>query len=215
MDILYLEDDILLAQSVKEELEEASYRVTWVRESEDVLNATFERSFSLYLFDVNVNGMNGFELLESLRESGDTTPALFITSRNQINDIKKGFGAGADDYIKKPFDLNELLVRIEAKMPQTSRYHLSQCFSMDAATLTITCHDVSQVIPAREFAILEYLYRNNNRLVSAETIIDALYDDIPISVSTFRTYIKNIKRHIQGCATVENVKGVGYRLRIL
>ncbi len=215
MDILYLEDDILLAQSVKEELEEASYRVTWVRESEDVLNATFERSFSLYLFDVNVNGMNGFELLKSLRESGDTTPALFITSRNQINDIKKGFGAGADDYIKKPFDLNELLVRIEAKMPQTSRYHLSQCFSMDAATLTITCHDVSQVIPAREFAILEYLYRNNNRLVSAETIIDALYDDIPISVSTFRTYIKNIKRHIQGCATVENVKGVGYRLRIL
>ncbi len=215
MDILYLEDDTLLAQSVIEELEDAAYRVTWVRESEEVINKTFEHRYKLYLFDVNVSGMNGFELLKSLRESGDTTPALFITSRNQIDDMQHGFKAGADDYIKKPFDLNELLIRIEAKMPRSAQCYLSKHFHMDAATLTITCHDVSQVIPAKEFAILDYLYRHNNQLISAEGIIDALYEATPISVSTFRTYIKNLKRHIHGCAVIDNVKGVGYRLRIL
>ncbi len=215
MDILYLEDDALLAQSVIDELEDASYSVTWVQESDEVIDLTFLTRFKLYLFDVNVPGMNGFELLKSLREAGDRTPALFITSRNQIEDIKQGFKVGADDYIKKPFDLNELLIRIEAKIETSSALYLSKDFSIDAQSLTITCKNSSQVIPAKEFAILSYLCSHQDQLISAETMIDELYEDTPISVATFRTYIKNLKRHIEGCAVVENVKGVGYRLRVL
>ncbi len=215
MDILYLEDDTLLAQSVIDELEDASYSVRWVQESDEVIELTYETRFKLYLFDVNVPGINGFELLKSLRESGDRTPALFITSRNQVEDIQKGFKVGADDYIKKPFDLNELLIRIEAKIPNSSALHLSKEFSIDALNLTITCKNSSQIIPAKEFDVLSFLCDHQEQLVSAETMIDELYEDAPISIATFRTYIKNLKRHIEGCAVIENVKGVGYRLRVL
>jgi len=214
MDILYLEDDTLLAQSIIEELELASYSVMWVRESDEAIEASFNNSFKLYLFDVNVPGISGFKLLESLRESGDLTPALFITSRNQIQDIKEGFKVGADDYIKKPFDLDELFIRIEAKMPKNDAMYLSSEFSIDSNNYTLTCKGTTTTLPAKEFAVLRYFCKRVNQLNETESIIDFLYEN-PISIATFRTYIKNIKRYIQECGAIENVKGVGYRLKIL
>ncbi len=213
--ILLLEDDALLAESVIEELEEAGYDVTWVQESEEAAEAAWEKGFSLYLFDVNVPGMNGFELLASLRESGDRTPALFMTSRNQIEDVRAGFASGADDYVKKPFDPQELLIRIEAKLPRSGRKIHSSVFSTDADNLAVFCHGRSETIPAKEFALLEFFLQRPNQLISPETIIDELYPENPISIATFRTYIKNLKRHLADCATVENVKGVGYRFKLL
>ena len=215
MDILFLEDDSLIAQSVIEELEYASYSVKWVQESDEVIDASFEDSFKLYLFDVNVPGMNGFELLKSLRESGDTTPTLFVTSLNQLQDIKKGFEVGADDYIKKPFDLDELLIRIEAKMPKKGMMQLSANFSIDNTNYTLLCKEKLHTLPLKEFEVLEYLSTHLGQLQSAQDIIDALYEESNLSLATLRTYIKNIKRHIEGCAIIENVRGVGYRLKIL
>lgn len=214
MNILYLEDDALLAQSVIDELEDASYNVTWTPSSEEVVELTFSNSYDLYLFDVNVEGMSGFELLKSLRESGDKTATIFITSLNQIQSLKEGFSVGADDYIKKPFDLDELLVRIEAKMPQTSQIVLSKKFSIDLQSHQIITEQKSTTLPSKEFSILHFFTRHLNELFSAESIIDELYEE-PISLATFRTYIKNLKRHLEGVAVIENVKGVGYRLRVL
>lgn len=215
MDILFLEDDTLIAQSIIEELEYASYSVKWVQESDEAIDACYDETFKLYLFDVNVPGMNGFELLKSLRESGDTTPTLFVTSLNQLQDIKKGFAVGADDYIKKPFDLDELLIRIASKMPKTEALQLSKYFAIDKTNYTITCQDKKETLAVKEFEVLEYLCLHKDQLHSPEEIIDALYEDTHPSIATFRTYIKNIKRHIDGCAIVENVRGVGYRIRIL
>ncbi len=215
MDILYLEDDTLLAQSVIEELEYASYSVMWVQESDEAIEASYDTHFKLYIFDVNVPGITGFELLKSLRESGDNTPALFITSLNQIENIREGFAVGANDYIKKPFDLDELLIRIEAKMPQEVALHLSNKFSIDNTNFTIKCNGNTIAMPTKEFAILECLCKDVNQLHSSESIIDDLYEENPISLATFRTYIKNIKRHISDCAIIENVKGIGYRIKIV
>jgi len=215
MDILFLEDDTLIAQSVIEELEYASYSVKWVQESDEAVDASFEQTFKLYLFDVNVPGMNGFELLKSLRESGDTTPALFVTSLNQLQDIKKGFEVGADDYIKKPFDLDELLIRIEAKMPSQGTLKLSNSFSIDNTNYSLLCHEKLITLPPKEFAVLEFLSTRKEQLHSSQEIIDALYEDANVSLATLRTYIKNIKRYIEGCGVIENVRGVGYRLKIL
>ncbi len=214
IDILYLEDDPLLAQSIIEELEDSSYSVLWVRESDEAMEASFSSSFKLYLFDVNVPGINGFELLKSLRESGDLTPTLFITSRNQIQDMKEGFRVGADDYIKKPFDLDELFIRIEAKMPKDDKIYLSPEFSIDVKNYTLFCKEKVLPLTLKEFAVLRYLFERLNQLNETAAIIDHLYEE-PISIATFRTYIKNIKRYIDGCGVIENVKGVGYRLRIL
>jgi len=215
VDILFLEDDKLLAQSLLDELEDSRYSVDWVQESDDAAQKCYEKSYKLYLFDVNVPGINGFELLEQLRESGDTTPAIFLTSQNQIDDLKKGFEVGADDYIKKPFDLHELLIRIESKMPKSSKIQLSSNFSIEALTHKVTCKGVEQKLPQKEFSLLEYMCQNEDVLLSPDDIIFALYEDTTISIATFRTYIKNLKRHLDGCIEIENLKGVGYKFKIL
>ncbi|MDQ7068118.1 MAG: response regulator [Sulfurimonas sp.] len=106
--ILLLEDDITLGDTLCELLESEGYELSLVRLGNDVLDLTQEQSFELMLFDVNVPDYNGFELLASLRESGDTTPCIFLTSLNDIASLSKGFEVGADDYLKKPFDFDEL-----------------------------------------------------------------------------------------------------------
>jgi len=214
-DILFLEDDKLLATSIIEELEDASYSVEWVSEGDDAAEKSYESRYKLYLFDVNVPGINGFDLLEQLRLSGDTTPAIFLTSQNQINDLKKGFEVGADDYIKKPFDLDELLIRIASKMPKDSKMHLSSSFALETSTCRVTCKGIEQKLPLKEFALLEYMLQHQEVFLSPDDIISALYEESSISIATFRTYIKNIKRHVEGCIEVENMKGVGYRFKIV
>jgi len=213
--ILFLEDDKLLAMSVLDELREASYEVDWVQEGDEAAEACFAKKYSLYLFDVNVPGINGFELLEQLRRSGDVTPAIFLTSRHQIDDLARGFEAGGDDYIKKPFDLNELLIRIASKMPKTGLEQLSKHFALDASNLSVTCKENVHKLPAKEFALLSYLCRNREQFLSPDDIIFNLYDERQISIATFRTYIKNLKRTLEGCVVIENMKGVGYRVKIL
>jgi len=215
VDILFLEDDKLLAQSLLDELEDNGYSVDWVQESDDAAQNCYEKNYKLYLFDVNVPGINGFELLDQLRKSGDTTSAIFLTSQNQIDDLKKGFEVGADDYIKKPFDLHELLIRVESKMPKSSKIQLSPDFSIEALTSKVICKGVEQKLAQKEFSLLEYLCKNQDALLSPDDIIFALYEDTTISIATFRTYIKNLKRHLGGCIEIENMKGVGYKFKIL
>ncbi len=214
-DILFLEDDRLLAQSVLDVLSSASYNVDWVEEGDEAADASYDHNYKLYLFDVNVPGLNGFELLEQLRRSGDTTPTLFLTSRNQIEDLEHGFQIGANDYIRKPFDLHELLIRIKSKMPKTSLQYFSPHFAIDASASCIHCyHDVKK-LPAKEFALLSYLCQHQDCYLAPEDIIFALYEEKSISIATFRTYIKNIKRHLSTCGSIENLKGVGYRFKVL
>ena len=215
VDILFLEDDKQLAYSVVEELEHASYSVDWVQEGDEAAEISYTKKYKLYLFDVNVPGMNGFELLQYLRNSGDTTPAIFLTSKNQLNDLKKGFEVGANDYIKKPFDLHELLIRIASKMPKNTINQLSLNFAIQASTSSIICKGVSKRVAKKEFLLLEYLSNKQDVFVSPEQITSAIYEDTNISIATFRTYIKNIKRYISGYAEIENMRGVGYRFKIV
>jgi len=205
---------MLLAQSVIEELEDAGYEITWAEESDTVIDITYKTRFDLYLFDVNVPGMNGFELLRILRESGDSTTAIFMTSRNQIDDLRKGFGAGADDYIKKPFDVDELLIRITSKLPQQKLIRLSPFFTIDPQGYSVTCNSSTNKLPPKEFGLLRYFVDHRGQLLETDRIMEEFMES-SISIATFRTYIKNLKRHIDGCALIENIKGVGYRFTLL
>ena len=112
--ILLLEDDIVLSETLIELLASEAFTVEHVSDGEMALDATFMRHFDLLLLDVNVPFVNGFELLKSLRDSGDKTPAIFITALTDVASLSRGFDVGADDYIKKPFDFDELLIRIHA-----------------------------------------------------------------------------------------------------
>jgi len=214
MNILLLEDDVLLAQSVIDELEDNSYTISWACESDEVFDFTYENKFDLYLFDVNVPGINGFEILKSLRESGDDTPAIFMTSRNQIDDLRDGFSAGACDYIKKPFDIDELMIRIVSKLPVSTEIRYSSIFSIESNEYKIRCKEKNMTLPVKEFRLLEYFITYKSQLVQTDKIISDVFESA-ITIATLRTYIKNLKRHIDGCGVVENIKGVGYRFKFL
>ena len=113
MKILLLEDDLMLSEVIVEHLEEYGYKVTALYDGIAAEDLLFEEKFDLLLLDVNVPLLNGFELLKNLRESGNNTPAIFITSMNTPQDVLEGFELGANDYLKKPFEMIELKARID------------------------------------------------------------------------------------------------------
>ena len=119
--ILLLEDDRALAETITELLEESGYSVDTFFNGNDAIDASYEKSYDLYVFDINVPDISGIDLLESLRQAEDKTPTIFISALVDLETIAKGFAVGADDYIKKPFFPEELLIRIEAKLAQQTK----------------------------------------------------------------------------------------------
>ncbi len=115
MKILLLEDDQILCESLKEFLELEGYQVDVAHRGPEVFDLTFTQKYDLYILDVNVPEIDGFDVLSSLKDAGDETPAIYITALTDINSISKGFDIGAEDYIKKPFDPEELVIRIKRK----------------------------------------------------------------------------------------------------
>ncbi len=212
--LLFLEDDALLGETVYEDLQEAGFSVEWVKNADKAAESTFENRYDLYLLDVNVPGMSGFDLLSSLRQSGDETPAIFLTARSEISDLKEGFGAGADDYVTKPFDMQTLLIRIEAKI-KDERVIITPRLALDREQFALIIDNTPRPLPKKEFEILEYFITHKKRIVSKDEILTRLYEDEFISDTTFRVYIKHLNTHMEGLARLKNVRGVGYRFEIV
>jgi len=209
--ILLLEDDELLGETLSEDLEEAGFEVLWVKDADAASDACYETHYDCYLFDVNVPGMSGFELLKSLRESMDETPTLFLTARSSIDDLQEGFDVGADDYITKPFDLAMLIVRIRAKIKTDTIFHITPQCKLDCQSQTLHVKGTSELLPRREYEILCYYLKHKERIIGKDEILNTLYEGEFISDSTFRVYIKNINKHLDTCAKLSNVRGVGYK----
>jgi len=121
MKILLLEDDKILCASLQEFLELEGYSVDVAHRGSEVFDLTFKEIYDLYILDINVPDVDGFDVLSSLKQAGDTTPAIYITALTDIHSISKGFEIGVDDYIKKPFDPEELVIRIKSKYQQEDR----------------------------------------------------------------------------------------------
>ncbi len=212
--VLFLEDDQLLGETVYEDLQDAGFFVDWVKDGDEVAEICYSHRYDLYLFDVNVPGISGFDLLTSLRQSGDDTPAIFLTARGEINDLRVGFDCGADDYVIKPFDMQTLLIRIEAKI-KDERLIVSRHLLLDREQYTLIVNDKPYRLAKKEFEILEYFITHKKRIISKDEIITELYEEEFISDTTFRVYIKQLNSHLGGYAKLVNVRGVGYRFEIL
>ncbi|MDH5465012.1 MAG: response regulator, partial [Thiovulaceae bacterium] len=145
--LLLLEDDLNLHETVSEFLEEAGFAVVSCYNGEEAETALYENKFDLLLLDVNVPSPNGFELLKISRAQGNTTPAIFLTSRNAIDDLEEGYDSGCDDYLKKPFELKELLIRIQSLLKRsfyhtpTERITINERFSFDTKDDTLLDQD--------------------------------------------------------------------------
>ena len=211
--VLLLEDDPLFGESLQDLLEEACYEVTLCRNGQEALDATFHTKFDIYLLDINVPLIDGMSLLQELRHSDDRTPAIFLTSHSDKAVMVKGFQSGADDYMKKPFDTDELLLRMKALLMRT----LSECDECGALRLDHqqkrAFYDGEEInLSVKEYALLCLLVHHVGKIVTKEMITEALWSASEnVSNGAIRVYINRLKKEL-GTLVIENIRGVGYRL---
>jgi len=217
--LLLLEDDPNLSESVSEYLEEQGYSVTCVYDAATAEDTLYEQKFDLLLLDVNVPGGDGFSLLKNSRKEGNATPAIFITSRNAMRDVEEGFESGGDDYIRKPFALKELLLRIQTILKRNF-YHnptdlltLAEGVTYDIDNQILSVNGEIQNLQLKEHKLLKLFIQHKNELLAHEVIMEHLwdYDEIP-SDGSLRTYIKTLRK-LLGKDSIVSHKRLGYQFR--
>jgi len=215
--ILLLEDDVNLNETIEEYLIEQGFEVSCAFEGQGAGDLMYENSYDLFLLDVNVPSPNGFELLKSARESGNTTPAIYITSLNSTEDLSKGFESGCDDYIRKPFALQELLLRIN-NIIKRNFYHnpneivkIDEKLSYDVKADELLREGVSVGLNNKEKLLIKLFLQHANEQISHEVIYDHLwsFEEEP-SDTALRTYIKNLRK-ILGKDRIVSIKRYGYK----
>lgn len=214
--ILIVEDDNMLQEILEEFLREEGYDVSIASDAREGLNLAYEQNFDLWILDVKIPYGDGFSLLKNLRELGKTTPAIYTTSLNTIQDLEQGYLSGCDDYLKKPFELKELAIRVRTLLKRRFAHKHEEFeelgggwrFSLDGKMLFLG--DEPHILTAKETELLSLFLQNKNRLLSHEEIYDQLwqYDETPSEMS-LRVYIKNLRR-LLGKDRIVNSRGEGY-----
>jgi DNA-binding response OmpR family regulator len=214
--ILLLEDDIQLSDTVKQFLELKGYDVLVAYDGVHAEELVYEKHIDLMLLDVKVPYVSGFDFLKAVRAEGKETPAIFITSLNSVEDVEKGFALGCDDYIRKPFALKELLVRVESLMKRSFGTHdekivIDDGLFFDVKELVLTKEGNRVSLKTKELKLLALFLQHTNELLEYEKINETLweYDEEPSSGS-LRTYIKTLRAAI-GKEKIETIKNIGYR----
>ena len=212
--VLLLEDDALLGETLEDLLEEESYEVVHFLNGQEALDATFDTKFDIYLLDINVPLLDGVSLLKELRGADDTTPAIFLTSHKDKSMIEQGFLSGADDYIKKPFDNDELLWRMKAVLSRSTQeaQELAGILSHDKTHRTILYKNEVLELSQKEYALAVLLMQHLGETVPKELIFDTLWSASEGgSDGAIRVYINRLKSLLPEMK-IENIRGVGYRL---
>jgi DNA-binding response OmpR family regulator len=213
--ILLLEDDKTLALTLQELLEDEGYHITLVFDGEQAAIMSYEEKFDLYIFDINVPEIDGLSLLEALREADDNTPTIFITSMNASSDVLEGFELGANDYLKKPFEMIELKARIDNikrhfKIDDERILAINNEISYDFERQIVIFKSKEVQLSKKEGEFLAYFLHHRGKVLSADELMVNVwsYDTAPSS-ATLRTYIKNIRR-VLGEEVITTIRGVGY-----
>jgi len=212
--ILLLEDDLLLGETLEDLLDEEGYTVHWCKNGQEALDASFSSKFDLYIFDINVPLINGLTLLSELRSADDITPAIYLTSHQEKSIMQEGFKNGADDFMKKPFDSDELLLRIEAvlRRSQGKRGECVGSLCIDTTRSVIYENNGELSLSKKEYILLSLLVESEGKTVSKEMIIDALWpSNASVSDGSIRVLINRLKQELSS-VEIHNVRGIGYRL---
>ena len=213
--VLLLEDDMNLSDTVSEYLEEQGYEVDQAFTSDEALEKVYESKYDILLLDVMVPGIDGFELLKKIRQQCEA-PAIFITSLDSVENLEKGYESGCDDYIRKPFALKELVLRMETLLKRSfetkeSRIPIDErsYFDLDKNELVVDGKSVN--LNQKELRLLRLFLKHRGEQLSHEKIYDTLwdYDETPSDMA-LRTYIKNLRK-ILGKESIESIKRYGYK----
>ena len=206
----------MIGESIGDGLRSDSYAVDWVRDGAAVELATAGVAYDLLLLDLGLPGKQGMDVLRSLRARGSDTPVLIISARDGTPDRVAGLDAGADDYLVKPFDLDELLARVRALL----RRRVARTRSMivhGALTLDLASHDVTfdgepVRLSAREFSVLRALLDSPGTVVSKSQLEEKLYGwNAEVESNTVDVYVHHLRKKF-GADFIKNVRGVGYKV---
>jgi len=216
MRILLVEDDAALGQATQAALRLEGYAVDWLRDGQHADDALRSDSFDAVVLDLGLPRKDGLDVLSALRARGDSTPVLCLTARDTLQDRVSGLDHGADDYLVKPFDLDELNARLRALMRRSAGRAVNwvECgaLRMDVAGHQVQLDGQAVDLSAREFAILTTLLESAGRVVSRERLEDSLYGwDQEISSNALEVHIHHLRKKL-GSDWIQTVRGAGYRL---
>ncbi|MEH6604492.1 MAG: response regulator transcription factor [Pseudomonadales bacterium] len=217
MRLLLVEDDQHLGDTVQRALQLEGYAVDWLTEGNTVVSATMTTPYDLIVLDVGLPGMDGYQVVTALRDKRNRIPVLMLTARDAIPDRISGLDAGADDYLTKPFDIDELFARIRSLIRRsgdnTSNEMVAGNLNFDSSNRSVTFAGDAVDLTARELAILEVLLRNKNRFVTKEKLEDSLYSwGQEISSNTIEVYVSRLRKRF-GTDFIQTKRGLGYKVQ--
>ncbi|MDD3596972.1 response regulator transcription factor [Sulfuricurvum sp.] len=217
MRLLLLEDDVILKDSIEEFLSAQNYTVDSFENSEDAYDAVFTVDYDLLLLDVNIPGtFNGFSLRKALADENKNIPTIFVTSMSSADALIQGYAHGCCDYIKKPFDLTELMLRVRHALKsncfktQDDILMLPDNYRYNVTTYELSCNNVPVSLSKTESEILNLFLMNRNRVLTLETLYEKIWDN-NVDAANARVQINNLRRKLPK-DVIKNIYGLGYRL---
>lgn len=217
MRLLLVEDDELLGDAIRVALAHDRYAVEWVRDGLAAERALRANAFDLVLLDLHLPGRAGLDLLKSLRAAGNAVPVLILTARDTVRDRVVGLDAGADDYLVKPFELDELHARVRALLRRGSGRASPVLehgdLRLDPAAHTLTHRGEVMELSPREFALLQLLLENAGRVLSRGRLEEALYGgETDVGSNAVEVHVHHLRRKL-GAELIHTVRGVGYLVK--
>lgn len=219
--LLLVEDERMLAEILADTLSDRGFDVTLAADGEEALSLWRELRPDIVVSDVMMPNMDGFTLVKRMRAEGCRAPVLFLTARSATEDVVKGFSVGGNDFLRKPFALDELIVRLQALLGRLGAEDESEEFKIgryrfipSAARLSVDGHNVT--LSARESDVLARLCRNMGQVVESSGLLMELWgDDTFFNLRSLNVFISRLRHHLSEDSSVEivSVRGVGYKLR--
>jgi len=212
--ILLVEDDDLLAAGIRDTLERALYAVEWVPDGAQALAALKSNTFDLVVLDLGLPKVDGVEVLRKVRGEGGAVPVIVLSARDTASDRVLGLDAGADDYLIKPFDVDELLARVRAQLRRQRGAAVNVIehgpLRLDPAALTVTFEGQPVALQRREFMLLQKLLQSAGQVLSRAQLEDALYGwDSGVESNSVDVHIHKLRRKLYP-EVIRTVRGVGY-----
>lgn len=216
MRLLLVEDDSDLADAIITSLRQKSFTIDWVNEGKHALHYVQEVDYALIILDLGLPDIPGLQVLQNLRSHQIETPVIILTARDTTEDTVEGLNQGADDYMSKPFDLNELIARISAltrrstgrPTPIIQYKHLK----LDPINHILLVNQKNVYLPRREFNLLQILLENQGKVLSREKLMQHLYSwDNEVDSNTLEVHMHNLRKKLN-INSIRTIRGIGYIL---
>ena len=220
MRLLLAEDEEAMAEAIVAYLEYHHYGVDWATNGTDALERARMGTYDVLVLDIMMPGMDGLTVLRTLRSEGNTTPVLLLTARGEIRDKVQGFESGSDDYLTKPFAMEELRVRLDALTRRGQNYQGElvsfEDLTLDKSGYAIRCGNKTVSLSHREYHLVELFIRNPHIYFSADTLLDRVWGmDADVEYGTVWVHISGLRKKLESIgskAEIRSKRGVGYAL---